>query len=75
MRKGKTHHQRERREFRHEAEQYVLEDFLSIEEARKRQKTTGPAESIDTGRSHFCTRRNLIHTDIYRASTAKDVYT
>lgn len=46
-------HQRERRKFSHEAEQYVLQDLLSVEEAGERKEATGPAESIDTGRSHF----------------------
>lgn len=49
----KSYHLRERRKFRHQAEQYVLEYLLSIEEAGVRQKTAGPVESIETGRSYF----------------------
>lgn len=67
VRKGKkkSYHQRERRKFRHKAEQYVLEDLLSIKETRERQEPTGPTESINTGRSHFWTNRDLRNTNTH----------
>jgi len=59
---AKKCHHRYRRQFRDKAEQYILKDFLSIQETRERQKTAGPAESINTGRAHFWITRDLRDT-------------